>query len=176
MPNNIDINGRETSPLKYAMHYGLYLGIFWALKYLVYIAAMDVWVHFIYLYYLLNVGTFLMIYIFYLKYINLDVSKVNNKFRGFLFVVLLCFFASFIEGAMIYVHFQIIDPSYYPSKIQPVLSNMIESFPYPQEVKTSALTMVGNNIWYVLSTFIGNLFLGVLLGTPLALLVKKNNT
>lgn len=176
MNNNPDIKEGDISPFKYAMHYGIYLGAFWALKYLVYIASMTVWIHFIYLFYLMNVGTFLMIYIFYLKFINTDVSKVNNKFRGFLFVVLLCFFASFLEAAMIYFHFQVLDPSYYVSKIEPSLVKMIESFPYPPEVKSSALNLVSNNILYVISTFISNIFLGIILGTPLALLVKKNNT
>lgn len=174
MTNNTDIYGKETSPLKYAMHYGIYLGIFWALKYIVYIAV-DAWVHFIYLYYLMNVGTFLLIYIFYIKYINTDTSKVNNKLRGFLFVVMLCFFASFIEAAMIYLHFQIIDPSYYATRIEPTLANMIESFPYPPDVKSSALALVSSSILYVISTFIGNMFLGCLLGGAMALLVKKNN-
>jgi len=174
MTNNPDIYGKETSPLKYAMQYGIYLGVFWALKYLVYIAV-DVWVHFIYLYYLMNVGTFLLIYIFYIKYINMDASKVNNKIRGFLFVVLLCFFASFIEAAMMYMHYQIIDPSYYASKIEPNLIKMIESVPYPPDVKASALVLASNSILTVISTFIGNVFLGIILGGPMAFLVKKNN-
>lgn len=176
MNNNTDINENDTSPLKYAMHYGLYLGLFWALKHLVYIASTTVWIHFIYLFYLMNIGTFLMIYIFYIKYINTDVSKVNNKFRGFLFVALLCFFASFLEAAMIYLHFQVIDPSYYVSKIEPSLVKMIESFPYPPEVKSSALALASNSIIYVFSTFLGNTFLGLILGGSMALLVKKNNT
>lgn len=176
MNNNTDIGEKETSPFKYAMHFGIYLGAFWALKYLVYVASMMVWIHFIYLFYLMNVGTFLLIYIFYLKYINLDVSKVNNKFRGFIFVVLLCFFASFLEAATIYLHFQVIDPSYYVSKIEPSLVHMIETFPYPPEVKSSALNLVSNSILYVISTFIGNIFLGFILGAPLSLLVRKNNS
>lgn len=175
MMDNVDINGKETSPLKYAMHYGIYLGIFWAVKYLVYIAA-DAWVHFIYLFYLMNVGTFLLIYIFYIKYLNADVSKVNNKFRGFLFVLLLCFFASFIEAGTIYLHFQVLDPAYYASKIEPNLVKMIETLPYPPAAKASAISLVGNNILYVISTFCGNIMLGIILGTPLALLVKKNNS
>lgn len=175
MMNNMDLNVKDTSPLKYAMHYGIFLGIFWAIKYLVYIAV-AYWVHFIYLYYLMNVGTFLLIYIFYIKYINEDVSKVNNKIRGFLFVVLLCFFASIFEGGMIYFHFQVLDPSYYATKIEPSLINLIESFPYPPDVKASALSMVGNSILYIISTFCGNIMLGFIIGTPMALLVKKNNS
>lgn len=176
MNDNTDIGEQGTSPFKYAMHYGIYLGAFWALKYLVYVASMMVWIHFIYLFYLMNVGTFLLIYIFYLKYINLDVSKVNNKLRGFMFVVLLCFFASFLEAATIYLHFQVIDPSYYVSKIEPSLIHMIETFPYPPEVKSSVLNLVSNNILYIISTFIGNTFLGFILGASLSLLVKKNNS
>lgn len=173
MTNNTDINEKDTSPIKYAMHLGLYLGLFWALKYLVFIAV-AYWVHFIYLFYLMNVGTFLLIYMFYIKFINEDVSKINNKLRGFFFVVLLCFFASFIEAGMIYFHFQVLDPSYYMSKIEPNLVNLIESFPYPPAVKTSAISMVSNSFIYVMFTFFGNIVLGIIIGTPMALLVKKN--
>lgn len=176
MDNELNkIEPNNTSPLKYAMHYGLFLGAFWAVKYLVHIASATIWIHFIYLYYLMNVGTFLLVYIFYIKYINFDTSEVNNKLRGFFFVVLLCFFASFLEGAMIYVHFQILDPSYYATQIEPYLVKMIESFPYPPEVKSSALDLAGNSILYVISTFTGNTFLGIVLGGSMALLVKKNN-
>lgn len=174
MTNHTQIDGKETSPLKYAMQYGLYLGIFWALKYLVYVAA-SYWVHFIYLYYLLNVGTFILIYVFYIKYINADTYPVNNKIRGFLFVVLLCFFASFIEAAAVYLHFQVLDSGYYSTKIAPTLAKMVESFPYPPQMKADALIMVNNSLLYVVSIFMGNVFLGVLLGTPMALLVKKSN-
>lgn len=176
MTNNIDITEKDTSPIKYAMHYGLYLGIFWAIKYLVYVAAFTYWIHFLYLYYMMNVGTFLLIYVFYIKYINTDVSKFNNKLRGFLFVVLLCFFASFIEAGMVYFHFQVLDPSYYASKIEPIIVNVIESFPYPPAIKASALSTASNSFVYVMSTFFGNIVLGTIIGIPMALLVKKNKS
>lgn len=170
MEFNPDIKNERNPLIKYAMHYGLFLGLFWAVKYLTGMAV-DIWVHFIYLYYLLNVGTFLLIYIFYIRYV--EQAKVTSKFQGFKFVVLLCFFASFFEIAVMYLHFQFIDPGYFMTKIEPTIVKMIDSFPYTPEMRISAIEIASSKVLYLVSACIGNVLFGVFMGVLMAFLVKK---
>lgn len=168
---------KKASIINYAMHFGAILGLFWALKYMVFVGA-NYWEPFIYLYYLLNAGTFLLIYIFYFKYRDSVEGTPKTMLQCIAFVVLLCFCASFFEGIMMYAHFQFIDPLYYSMKIEPALQGMVESFPYPPDVKASAMNICSNKIFYIFSTFVGNTFLGGVIGALLAVIVgnkKRNN-
>ncbi|MDU1890047.1 MAG: DUF4199 domain-containing protein [Dysgonomonas sp.] len=167
-----NIQDNKNPLLKFAMHYGIFLGVFWAIKYLVFIAV-DLWVHFIYFYYVLNVGTFLLIYIFYIRFVEL--SNVKSKFQGFKFVILLCFFASFFEAAIMYLHYQFLDPGYFAVKIEPTLIKMVDSLPYPPEMKAAALDFASSKILYVFSACMSNIFLGIFMGALMSFLVKKKD-
>jgi len=171
MINNPDIKEKGTTLLRYAMHYGMLLGLFWIFKYLFRIGAGFSDHIFIYVFYLLNVGTFLMIYIFTFKFKNADPDKPRGILACISFITLICFFASFFESAIMYAHFQFIDPGYFLKMTEP-MTDMVNSMPYGPNEKEIVMDIVTSKPFYILSNFIGNTFLGLILGLLMGLLIN----
>lgn len=180
MLNSMNSHSNEISIAKFAMHYGILLGLFWAIKYICFVAA-SFWQHFIFLYYLLNAGTFLLIYIFFFKFRDANGEQPQKQMKCILFVVLMCFFATFFESATIYAHIQIIDPVYFTSHIQPTLEGAMHSSvelienmtkqPYPAEQKEAMTDLYTNRFLYAMTPFFSNILLGVVFGSVLTLIV-----
>ncbi|MBK5719490.1 DUF4199 domain-containing protein [Dysgonomonas sp. Marseille-P4677] len=175
MINNPDIKEKGASLLKYAMHYGMILGVFWMVKYLFLIGSGFSDHVFIYVYYLLNVGTFLLIYIFTFKYKDADPESPKGILSCVLFVTLICFFASFFEAIVIYAHYKFIDPSYFTKMIIPVM-NMIEKMPNPSDQKELLGKIFSSQPIYIISEFIKNTMLGLILGLLMGLLVNSTKS
>ncbi len=173
MIDNPDIRENGRSLLKYAMHYGMILGIFWMIKYLFLIGAGFSDHVFIYIFYLLNVGTFLLVYIFAFKYRDIDPEKPKGILACALFVTLVCFFASFFESVVIYAHYKFIDPSYFAKMIAPVMS-VIENLPNPPDQKEMLRNIFSSQPIYIVSEFIKNTILGLILGLLMALMLNNS--
>jgi len=172
MINTPDIKEKSTSLLRYAMHYGAILGLFWMFKYLFRIGAGFSDHVFIYVFYVLNVGTFLLIYIFTFKFKESDTEKPRGILGCILFVVLICFFASFFEAAIMYAHFKFIDPGYFLKMTAPYI-DMVGSMPSLSPADKELLEGIfSNKLVYIVSGFIGNTFLGLMLGLLMGLLVN----
>ncbi|WP_165020421.1 DUF4199 domain-containing protein [Dysgonomonas sp. ZJ279] len=170
---------KKASIINYAMHYGAILGLFWAFKYLVYVGA-SYWEHFIYLYYLLNAGTFFLIYIFYFRYKESDTEKMKSALQCAVFTILACFFASFFEGAMIYLHYKFIDPGYFAQMIHPFTESIEQvkkmdmmSDEEFAESKKILYSIFNNRGTYILGKFIGNTFIGLIFGVLIGALGNK---
>lgn len=163
--------------INYAMHYGAILGVFWALKHLVAVGSAYI-EPLIYLYYLLNAVTFVLLYIYYFKFRDSDPEIPKSAIECIMFIISLCFFASFFEAAMIYIHMQFIDPAYFSTKIEPIIKGMIASFHYPPEIEKKILPFFLNKMVFISIDFIGNIFFGGVMGTILALIIgnKKRNS
>lgn len=162
--------------VKYAMHYGAILGLFWMLKYILLIISgfkfpiaggvtSDI---FLYLYYVLNLGTFALIYIFYFKYKFSDEEHPKQMGYCILFTIMLCFFASFFEGAMMYAHYKFIHPEVFNEVSRP-LHKMVETLPetfpnYPQESLDLLHKIYSNRLVYIIVLFLQNIFVGFFLG------------
>ena len=157
--------------LRYAMYYGMILGLFWVFKYLFRIGAGFSDHIFIYVFYLLNVGTFLLIYIFTFKFKNSDPDHPKSILSCILFVTLICFFASFFESVIMYAHFQLIDPGYFLKMTTPMVE-MVDSLPYSPQEKELVMGMVTSKPFYIISNFIGNTMLGLILGLLMGLLIN----
>ena len=182
MLNNQNITEKGKSLAQYAMHYGVYLGLFWIIQYSLKAAAdagfSD---RFKYLFYLLNIGAFLLIYIFTLRYRESTPQKKLSILRCTLFVVLMCFFASFFEGAAMYAHYKFIDPAYF-DRMTTQMIHMSDSlydsisFGDTEAMKETARAMYSNKAFYIFATFIGNIFFGAFLGLIMGLLVNLRKT
>lgn len=157
--------------LRYAMHYGMILGLFWVFKYLFKIGSGFSDHIFIYVFYLLNVGTFLLVYIFTFKFKNADPERPKGILSCIIFVTLICFFVSFFESVIMYAHFQFIDPAYFEEMVSPV-AKMVNDMPYPPREKDLMMGFVTNKPFYIFSNFIGNTFLGLILGLLMGLLIN----
>ncbi len=175
MINDINIKDNNPSLLKYALHYGALLGLFWMFKYLFEIGA-GFSIHvFKYIFYVLNVGTFLLIYIFTFKYKFSEPDKPKKVLHCILFVVLICFFASFFEGAIMYAHFKFINPDYFLNLVNAGL-DMMKSMPaLPSTDQVLVEKILSSKLVYIISNFMGNSILGLILGSLMGLLINTGN-
>ncbi|SBV95919.1 DUF4199 domain-containing protein [uncultured Dysgonomonas sp.] len=175
MIDSTDIKERGTSLLRYAMHYGAILGLFWMFKYMFKIGAGFSDHVFIYIFYLLNVGTFLLIYIFTFKYKASEPDKPKGIWSCVFFVVLICFFASFFEAVIMYAHYKFIDPGFFMKMTAPFIA-MVDKMPNLQpDQKEIYLYIVTGKPLYIISEFIGNMILGVVLGFLMSFLVNSTS-
>ena len=169
---------------RYAMHYGLILGAFWVFRYLfLVVAEIGVSDRFKFLYYLMNIVTLILMYSFYYKYKASDVEKPKGGIYCILFMIMMCFYASFLEGAIMYAHYKFIDPAFF-SNLSSVTISAADSLPktgliseenYAQK-REMMVAIYSNRISFIVFEFIKNMFLGLFLGTILNFVVstKKN--
>ena len=165
--------------LRYAMHYGALLGLFWIFKYLFRIGAGFSDHIFIFLYYLLAVGTFLLFFVFSVKFVTSDPERHKGVLQCLLFVVLICFFASFFEAVIEYAHYTFIDPAYFSRMIAPLIDSIDGTrklFPMSdtdfEQAKKINAAIFSNKITYIIMSFIRNIFLGIFLGLLLGFLLR----
>ncbi len=169
---------------RYAMHYGLILGAFWVFRYLfLVVAEIGVSDRFKFLFYLMNIVTLLLMYSFYYKYKSSDTEKPKGAIYCILFMIMMCFYASFLEGAIIYAHYKFIDPAYFSNLVSITISG-VDSMPktgliseenYAQ-TRDTMVAIYSSKITYIVFEFIKNIFLGLFLGLILNVVVsiKKN--
>ena len=177
----MEIEKENSSFVKLAMHYGMILGLFWLFKYLFIIGDGFTSHFFIYFFYLLNVGTFLLIYIIYIKYKNLDMEKPKGLLQSALFMAAVCFFASFFEGLIMFVHYKIIHPESFRDMIRPFI-NMVNNLPVPQnadvaqfeKAKEIYVGIFSNRVVYIIFNFIGNTILGFTLALLIGIISKSD--
>lgn len=184
MDNSLKTEGEMSSLNKYAMHYGLLLGAFWIFRYLfLIVAGFGISDRFKFLFYLMNIVTLLLMYIFYYKYKTSDTEKPKGIVYCILFMMMMCFYASFLEGAIMYAHFKFIDPAYFSELVSNTLKTLdtapqmglVTEEQYAQ-TKDIMVSIYSNKITYIILEFIKNIFLGLVLGIILNFVVsiKKN--
>lgn len=173
------IQQEKVPMIKYAMHYGAILGLFWAFKYLFLIGAGFSDIMFIYIHAILGVVTFFLTYVFFFKYRDSEEGKPKNLLKCILFTATMGFFASIFEGAMMYLHYEIIDPLYFNSKKVEPFMHMINSIPNTmnapnfEESKEILKSIFSNKAIYIFSDFIGNIFSMAFLGLIIGLFADK---
>lgn len=165
------------------MHYGALLGLFWVFRYtFLIIAGTGASDRFLFLFYLLNIGTLLIIYVFYNKFRTSDPEEPKNILQCLVFTVMMCFFASILEGALMYAHFSFIDPAYFSNMIEPFMRSIDNipqmGLPDAQFVATKQImsVMYSSKITYIVIEFVKNLLLGLFMGLLLYFLVSVRKT
>lgn len=173
-------DGKHPSMLQYATHCGAILGIFMIFRYLFLIIAGFTSDLFLFLYkYVLVIGDFLIIYFFYFKYKFLDKNDVKGMGNCLLFVILMCFFASFFEGAIAYAHYKFIDPVYYSKLIHP-WAEMVNAIPkqipnYPPDALAMLNTIFTSKFYHISLLFISNIIMGTFLGLFMGFFIKNDS-
>lgn len=167
----------NTPMIKFAMHYGALLGLFWMFKYTFLIVTGFTSDLFLFLYYVLNIGTFFLIYVFYFKYKFADAEKSKEMGYCLIFVILMCFFASFFEGALMYAHYQFIHPEAFEAMVQQnlkAIEYITKIMPnYPQESINMMETMFSSKVYYITGLFLGNLIVGMFLGLVIGIFSRN---
>lgn len=180
--NDLDRSSDYKNPsmIRFAMHAGAILGIFMIFRYLFLILASFTSDLFLFLYkYVLIVGDFLIIYYYYFKYKFQDKNDVKNMGQCLLFVILMCFFASFFEGAIAYAHYEFIDPSFYLKMIRPWME-MIDTIPqqipnYPPEAIVMLKAIFTSKLYHISLLFFSNVIMGFFLGLFMGFFAKNDS-
>ena len=148
--------------MNYAMYAGVFLGLFWILKYLFVMgstqfAALNLIGSF------LTIGTPLILYYFLTKYKTDIVSNNMSYWHGVQFGIMLFFFASILEAVIVFIHITWVDQAF----VGKLYENMIET------VKTMNLSdrMVGSIENQPLPTAMNYIFSNVILADVLIGLV-----
>lgn len=175
------IEQEKVPMLKYAMHYGAILGLFWIVKYLFIIIGGFAGDVFIYLSSLLSVGTFLLVYVFYFKYRNSDPDKPKGIIKCILFVAAMAFFASIFEGAIMYMHYAVIHPEFFDlqvaDKVMKATDQMNEIWnpANTEESRQMMYALVHNKLIYIVSQMISNVITLTFIGFLIALFADRRN-
>lgn len=167
----------NTPMIKFAMHYGALLGLFWMFKYTFLIVAGFTSDLFLFLYYVLNIGTFFLIYVSYFKYKFADVEKPKEMGNCLIFVILMCFFASFFEGTLMYAHYKFIHPEAFDAMVQQnlkLIEYVVKVMPnYPQEAINNMEAMLSSRAYYITGLFFGNFIVGIFLGLVIGIFSRN---
>lgn len=108
--------------LSFAMFSGIYLGIFWIVKYLFVIGGSNVPLLNV-VSTILGIGTPLLLYYYLVKYKTTVIPDGNMGYwHGVQFGIMLFFFASLFEAIIVFIHVKWIDPTYIGS----LYDNMVE--------------------------------------------------
>ena len=177
---------QQRTTWEYMLHYGALLGIFWIFQYLFFIGQ-TYWVHFIYFYHLLNIGSPLLMYIFYLKYREQTPDLKHNLWRCVLFVTGICLLGSVFDAAIRYAHYAFIDPNYF-ANLSAVGIGIAESWLRVMDengafnsissdqvatMKDQYITIMQSKTPYIISEIISRAFLGFMFSFLIALLTRN---
>lgn len=161
--------------VEYAMQSGIFLGLFWVLKYFLQIAGNNSPIIQIFTT-IISFGTPVLLLYFLSKYIAKTENMVVSYWHGVQFGILLFFFASVWEAVAVFVHVTWIDVQYIGNVYQDVTETMkslnldenllksIENRPQP-----SPASYIINNV------ILSNVFLGLLLSLILVPVANRNN-
>jgi hypothetical protein len=110
----------KSNLLQYAMHAGLFLGVFWALRYLLVIFGADN-LMLRGLNQLLSIGTPLLLFYFLKNYKEKFLNNTIGFWHGIQFSIMLFFFGSALEALIVLVHVKWIDPNFIASYFEGML-------------------------------------------------------
>lgn len=169
---------KETSTLKLALHYGCFLGLYWMLEYAILYILIGGGYFQLLCQYLMSVGTFLLIYIFILKWKN-SIAKPINLLQYIKFAILICIAASAFEGTLMYAHFKFIDPGYFvelSNLTKDMMTKILDIMPNVPRDESQIDSMIVNKGYYIASLFFNNIILGIIIGLISGLLLNSNIT
>lgn len=159
--------------LKCAMTYGLYMGIFWVIKYLFFIFSGNMpSLYSIYIGFSITVP--FIAYILTKRYRH-DIGGNISFFHAWRFGIMLYFFAALLVSVEHFIFFQFVAP---PDFISNLLSQTVEMLKNTQ-IQTEILESVSNirisPIQMVIQQIFNNVFYGIILSVPVAVLLCRNN-
>lgn len=163
--------------LNYTMVAGLYLGLFWVVKYFLVIIGMHFQI-FNFLGSLLSLVTPVLLYIFLVKYNHVLLEGKMGFWHGVQFAILLFFFASTLESIIVFIHVRWIDPTFISSLFSKMIE-MAEQLKFNKSIISqltdqlppSPFTYIMNNV------ILANVFMGMILSlfiVPLSIRHKPN--
>lgn len=164
--------------MNYAMYGGVFLGLFWVLKYLLVIGstqipALNVIGSF------LTIGTPLILFYFLVKY-KTDIVNSNLSFwHGIQFGIMLFFFASLLEAVIVFIHITWIDQTFV-GKLYESITETVKTMNLGERMTNSLVDHpLPTTVNYIFSNVIlADVFIGLILSlfvVPAALRYTPRN-
>ena len=160
--------------LQYAMHAGIFLGVFWALRYLLVIFGADN-LALRGLNSLLSIGTPVLLFYFLKNYKEKFLNDTIGFGHGIQFSILLFFFGSILEALIVLFHVKWIDPNFIVM-MHDVAIQAAQSMPFLGETVMSQLAEqpIPSPFMYVFrNVFAVNTFIGLLLSLIIVPIVQR---
>lgn len=162
--------------MKYAMNYGLILGFFWFVKY-IFLISSAFFIHFIYLFNLLSIGTLLLYYVLLNRYRDKGLGGYISYSQCITFSIFLFLFAGIIESSIIYVHIAIIDTGFVANEGRTLMELTEEMFKYWGLATTSIKALkdqpVPSNAFYVMNSIFVNTLIGCCLSLIYGIFARR---
>lgn len=159
--------------LRAAMTYGLFMGIYWVIKYLFFIFSVTLSSHTLSLVYT-ALTVIVPIFAFYMtkKYKN-DIGGIISFFHAWRFGMMLYFFAAVIVSLAHFVFFQFIAPADFVMDAVGQFANVLKD----QQVDTELVESLGNinmsPIHMAIQGIFNNVFYGIIFSIPVAAIICK---
>ena len=160
--------------INYAMRCGLYLGVFWIIKYLFLmgssqipaLAVPEV---------IFRLGTPLLLFYFLVKYRTSILDNNLGYWHGVQFAIMLFFFASILEAVIIFAHTTWINPSYISDIYSDALAMAKEMGMNGQMTDMLELQQLPSPISYTFSNMMSDVLLGLISALILVPVSKQFN-
>lgn len=166
----------KSSLVKWAMTYGLIFGIYWSIKYIFFILGVQSPTLLV-IYLLLTIAVPFIAYYFTQKYKNEGLDGEISFFHAWRFGIMLYFFAALIVSLVHFIFYQYIAPPDFISKaLQQSVNVLQQTDPNNSIIGTLNTLPIPSPIQMAVQGIFNNIFYGILLSIPVALIVSRKKT
>lgn len=166
----------KNSLLKWAMTYGLGLGIYWAIKYVFFIFGVRHPVFNI-IYWILTLGVPFIAYYFTKQYKEEALGGEISFFHAWRYGTMLYFFAALIVSLVHFVFYQYIaSPDFISQVYSQTIDLLKQSHIDTSMMETLSKIPVPSPIQMAIQGIFNNIFYGIVLSVPVAFIVSKRKT
>jgi hypothetical protein len=163
--------GNKRFLLERAMFYGLFLGVFWLIKYIFFMLA-TIYPVLIGLYWILTSLTLLFAFAF-TKIYKIVIGGRIGFFHAWQFGILLYFFAALVVSLMHFVFYKYLAPAGYITQVAESATVMLEGMNMGPQVKDAIRQMELTPIRLAIQGILNNVFYGIILSIPIAALLCR---
>lgn len=170
---------KQRTTLDCAMRYGTLMGVYWALKFVLFPIGFSIPILQI-LFVLLTLFVPILAYIFTKRYRDSDLNGIINFGTAFRFSLFMFMFASIFVAVIHFAYFRFIDNGYIFESYNNILinfENTVKSKEFESSIKQikDGIKMLSelNPLEMTLQLFSQNLYYAIFISLPVALIVKR---
>lgn len=169
------MNEHQDLLIKSAMTYGLALGIFWMIKFIFFILGISNPL-FIKIFTVLTIAVPFLAYYFTKKYRDEKLGGQISFFHAWRFGMMLYFFAALVVSLEHFVIFQyVVQHDFYEKFLTTLVDMMKQSEMNTSTIQSIAKMSTPSPIHIAVQNIFNNMFYGILLSLPVAILLRRKN-
>lgn len=166
----------KNSLLKWSMTYGLILGIYWGIKYIFFILSVSR-PSFNMVYWILTIAVPFIAYYLTKKYKDEELDGQISFFHAWRFGIMLYFFAALIVSLVHFVFYQYIaSPDFIAHAYDQAINFLKNSQINTSVLESLSKLTVPSPIQMAIQGIFNNIFYGIVLSIPVALIVSRHKT